>query len=118
MKIANEYKLLFLEICRGMQLLAETAAGAYKDGTTLEMRTKYQILEDKLDNDEELTRNDIVELYIGSLLAQETIKSKIHRYQISLNGYADLLDPKLKEIIDNDITDPIEIEKYFFEVSD
>lgn len=115
----EKYKTLFALIAQTMEGITERAMEvdkkendlqAYK--TAKEMRSKYARLHDLLTSktvDYTPTKNDIIDLYIGTNIVAQNLDARIKREQIALQGYKIDLIPKLEKAMKNED----EIEKIF-----
>ena len=115
----EKYKTLFALIAQTMETTAERAMEddkaknnlqAYK--TAKEMRSKYARLHDLLTSktvNYTLTKNDIIDLYIGANIVAKNLEARIRREQTALQGYRLDLIPKLEKAMENEN----EIEKIF-----
>ena len=115
----EKYKTLFALIAQNMENIAERAMEddkaknnlqAYK--TAKEMRSKYARLHDLLTSktvNYTLTKNDIIDLYIGANIVAKNLEARIRREQTALQGYRLDLIPKLEKAMENEN----EIEKIF-----
>ena len=115
----EKYKTLFALIAQTMEGIAERAMEADKKENDLqayktakEMRSKYARLHDLLTSktvDYTLTKNDIIDLYIGANIVAQNLDARIKREQAALQGYKIDLIPKLEKAMKNED----EIEKIF-----
>ena len=115
----EKYKTLFALIAQNMENIAERAMEddkaknnlqAYK--TAKEMRSKYARLHDLLTSktvNYTLTKNDIIDLYIGANIVAKNLEARIRLEQTALQGYRLDLIPKLEKAMENEN----EIEKIF-----
>lgn len=106
--INNKYKTLFTIIAQTVEMTAETAMeynkkennlSSYK--TAKDMRAKYGGLYDRLrlQKDYELTKQDYIDLSIGTVIVTNYIEGKVKEQQEALRGYKEDLIPKLQEVI-------------------
>ena len=81
----------------------------------IEMRDRFNTLEDKILKGEELIVTDYVQLYAGAMVSRNIIQKNIDTWTAIVKEYDDNLIPKLYEIstADNDATREDLIEQYF-----
>ena len=105
----NKYKILFGLIAKSAESIAEETMNFNKDNNDLqayktakEMRSKYARLNDLLNSktvDYKLTKNDIIDLYVGSRVVVSQLEARINKEKTALQGYKIDLLPKLEQAI-------------------
>ena len=103
----KQYQDLFQMVARNGALSAETAMAALKDaenkekeiGTLVDMRNRFNALEDKiLKNEKPLTLPDFILLYAGAKVTRNTVEKNINTWTAVIKEYDDNLIPKLYEV--------------------
>ena len=105
----NKYKILFGLIAKSAESIAEETMNFNKDSNDLqayktakEMRSKYARLNDLLNSktvNYKLTKNDVIDLYVGSRIVVSQLEARINKEKTALQGYKFDLLPKLEQAI-------------------
>ena len=119
----KQYQELFQVVARNGALNAEKALEALGNNAEhekdievlIEMRDRFNTLEDKILKGEELIVTDYVQLYAGAMVSRNIIQKNIDTWTAIVKEYDDNLIPKLYEIstADSDATREDLIEQYF-----
>lgn len=102
----KRYQDLFQAIARNGALNAEKAIEvleannekARERNILLDMRDKYNELEDKIVNGDELKFADYIQLYAGAMVSRNLLEKNITSLTKALQEYDDNLIPKLKSV--------------------
>lgn len=102
----KRYQDLFQAIARNGALNAEKAIEvleannekARERNILLDMRDKYNELEDKIVNGDELKFADYIQLYAGAMVSRNVLEKNITSLTKVLQEYDDNLIPKLKSV--------------------
>ena len=102
----KQYQDLFQAIARNGALNAEKAIEvleannekAKERNILLDMRDKYNELEDKIINGEELEFADYIQLYAGAIVSRNIFEKNINSLIKVIKEYDDNLIPKLKSV--------------------
>ena len=102
----KQYQDLFQAIARNGALNAEKAIEvleannekAKERNILLDMRDKYNELEDKIINGEELEFADYIQLYAGAIVSRNIFEKNITSLTKVIKEYDDNLIPKLKSV--------------------
>ena len=105
----NKYNILFGLIAKSAESIAEETMNFNKDNNDLEayktakeMRSKYARLNDLLNSktvNYKLTKNDVIDLYVGSRIVVSQLEARINKEKTALQGYKFDLLPKLEQAI-------------------
>ncbi len=106
---------LFTEVAHAVEVLSEKVMEYNKSKqdtkgfeTAEKMREEYSKLYDTFRaedfNENQITRQDIIRILIGSIVIAQNLESQREALTKSVKGYRDIIS-KLQEIVDNSTTD-------------
>lgn len=102
----KQYQDLFQLVARNGALHAEQTAEVLKAkennekemAVIMDMRDRFNALEDKITKGEELSITDYIQLYAGAMVTRNTIQKNIDTWTAVVKEYDDNLIPKLYEV--------------------
>lgn len=102
----KQYQDLFQVVARNGALNAEKALEAIGNDenkkqeieTLIDMRDKFNALEDKINANEPLALVDFIQLYAGAMVSRNIIQKNINTWTAVVKEYDDNLIPKLYEV--------------------
>ena len=112
----DKYLILFKELTRSMEVLAERVMDYNHKKNDAEglktaqiMRDDYQNLNDRLRDEnfdiQTLTKSDFAKFLVAAFVIVQNIEDKIKSEQIAINSYKIDVIPKLERIVNNTQTD-------------
>lgn len=102
----KQYQDLFQLVARNGALHAEQTAEVLKAkennekemAVIMDMRDRFNALEDKIIKSEELSITDYIQLYAGAMVTRNTIQKNIDTWTAVIEEYDNNLIPKLYEV--------------------
>ena len=102
----KQYQDLLQMVARNGALSAEAAMKALKDAEgkdkertlLLDTRNRFNVIEDKILKNEELTLPDFIQLYAGAKVTRNTVQRNLDTWTAVVKEYDDNLIPKLYEV--------------------
>ena len=101
----EKYHELFTTLSRTMSSMAEQVQDSDNEKTATIMRDDYLKLYDKLNNKEELEKNDYIKLLLGAMVLVNNLEIRAKQLQDAVAGYNLDVMPKLQRIVNEAVDD-------------
>lgn len=114
----KEFKDLFNVILKNMEIVSEQTSDFYKDNqeklqTILRARDLASQINEKIQNDQPLTKSEWFIVFTGATISKNLIKKNIMRQQAVIAMYEDMI-PKIKELSESKEEDlSIKVKNFF-----